>query len=117
MRLIKSAADERYDRIYRARIDCVWLNGDLEKSDVVVDELAVIGRRGDTLTLDRETTTTNGLRHVDKGLVAAEFSGTIGDALLRLYRKFLARIEAACSNDDVIDGRISEQAAVLNGLT
>lgn len=117
MKLIKSAADERFDRVYRARVDCIWLNGDLEESAVVVEEFAIVGKKGDTLLLDRESTVTNGLHRVDAGLVKAEFQPSIGEAVKRLYRKFLARIEAACSNEDVIDGRISEQAAVLNGLT
>jgi len=102
--------------LFRAKILSVWLNGDLESAEVVVEEFAVVGRKKGFLLLDRESTATNGSRHIEVGAAAADFSGSIGDAIINLYGRFLARIEAACSNDDVANGRITEQAAVLNGM-
>lgn len=114
--LPKQDTDPRARRVFRARVDCTWLNGELESSEVIVDEFAIVGRRRGLVVLDRESTIANGQRAVDEALIAAEFDTTIGEAIRRLYRKFLARIEAAFTNEDVLSGRISEQAAVLNGL-
>lgn len=113
MKRVISAAPPNCPRLFRARVDSIWLNTDLEDSRVVLEEYAVVGRRGDEMTLDREL---NGLKTLPLSAIGTDVHRCQEHAILALYRKFLVRLELACSNEDVIAGRISEQAAVLNGL-
>lgn len=116
MRLIKSNAPKEAKRIYRARVDSIWNNNEFEDGEIVMEEFAIIRKRGNAITLDRPCAATNGLVHTDVDTVSEHFHSRYSDAILHLYARFSARIEAAYENEDVLNGRISEGAAVLVGL-
>lgn len=116
MKLIKADAPPAIPRIYRSRVDSLWLGGDLEKAEVVTDEYAVLRDRRGTVLLDRPCPALGGSRTAESKAVAEEFSGTINEAVLHLYDRMMARAEAAYSNGDVISGKIIEAAAVLQWL-
>jgi len=116
MRLIRSKADPAFDRIYRAKIDSTWLNSELSDAEVVIEEFAVIKTRGDVVTLDRPSPATAGLTTISARQLGVEFMSTMDNAMRVLYRRFCDKVESVYSNDDVINGRISEHAAILGGL-
>jgi hypothetical protein len=116
MKLVKSAAPAEYSRVYRARIDSVWRNAEFEEGSIVMEEYAVIRKARGIITLDRPCAATNGLTRVDQQTFKENFHDKYGDAILHLYARFHARLDAAIENEDVITGKISEGAAILVGL-
>lgn len=103
-------------RVYRSRVDSLWLGGDLEQAEVVTDEYAILRDRRGVLLLDRPCPALGGGREATHAAVTEEFSGTIAESVLHLYDRLMARAEAAYENSDVTTGRISEAAAILQGL-
>ncbi len=116
MLLIKAVAPPEAKRVFRARVDSVWNNSELEDAKIVMEEYAIMRKRGNLFTLDRPCSATNGLLTIDAETLAENFHKRYGDAILHLFARFTARVEAAYVNDDVLQGRISEGAAVLVGL-
>ena len=116
MRLIKSNAPKEAKRVYRARVDSIWNNNEFEDGTIVIEEYAIIRKRGNLVTLDRPCSATNGMVTTDIETLNEHFHTRYSDAILHLYARFMARIEAAYENEDVLNGRISEGAAVLVGL-
>lgn len=103
-------------RVFRARVDALWVGQTLKRAELVVDELAILSQRRGKVVLDRPTTATNGLRETTVDVIEREFRDTRDDAILFMHERLMRRIDASYSHEDVRSGRVSEAAVVLSGL-
>ncbi len=119
MSLQEVARAEPGDNLFYAHVSALWAGGTLKKAQVVVDEFLVVDRRRNGIYhLNKSSTLTGGQTKVlDGSPQDHDLKRSRRAAIMALYKKMVCRISLVASHPDVLAGKVSEGAAVLEGLT
>lgn len=116
--MLEFAKPEAGDSLFHARIDSLWSGQRLIKAEVVIDEFLVMERkRGGQYVLNKCGALTGGQNVIsdgsqqDRALKRSRLA-----AVLSLYKRMANRVALVSMHPDVAAGRVSEGAAMLEGL-
>jgi len=103
------------DNLFHARVDSLWAGDRLAQAKVVVDAFHVVEKRKGFYVINKPFV--NGQTKILVGSPQdAELKRNRKEAVLSLYQKMIRRIALVVSHPDVLNGKVSEGAAILEGL-
>lgn len=106
------------DHLYYARVESLWKGDKLDSASVIVDCFIVEHKSKKDYTLSKPSSITGGQSKVVIGSWQdKELRQTRKEAVLALYQKMVRRVALVYQHPDVLNGKVSESAAILEGLT
>lgn len=105
------------DNLYYAHVDALWEGCRLHSAAVVVDVHTVVERKRGHYILNRPSSMTGGQTKIDiESTQDQNLRGTKKAAILHLYQKMVRRIALVQGHHDIVSGKVSEAAAIIEGL-